>query len=301
MSAAMLSDRNYARNDYPRRERGALTWLLSAVAAGFILVAAFERLFNSAAFTEWLQLTLSSLQRGHVWQLVSYSFIHPVADIPSVFVVGFNLMCLYLLGREMESLLGTRHFLWLYFSAILMGAGAWLAVNYRFGGVLMGTWPGIAACLTLFSCLNPEQEIRMLFLFVPITIKPRYLVWFIAAVEVAGLVGWEIRGEISPFGYAHSAHLGGMLAGYLYFKLVHQLEWRNPDGRTEIELPAWLRKSRKPNPAAPGKFKLNLTSREDLRAEVDRILDKINSQGFNALTAEEKQLLDEARDQLSRS
>jgi len=297
----MLSDRNYARNDYPRREHGALTWLLSAVAAAFILVAAFERLFNSAAFTEWLQLTLSSLQKGQVWQLVSYSFIHPVADIPSVFVVGFNLMCLYLLGREMESLLGTRHFLWLYFSAVLMGAGAWLAVNYRFGGVLMGAWPGIAACLTLFSCLNPEQEIRMLFLFVPITIKPRYLVWFIAAVEVAGLVGWEIRGEISPFGCAHSAHLGGMLAGYLYFKLVHQLEWRNPDGRTEIELPAWLRKSRKPNPAAPGKFKLNLTSREDLRAEVDRILDKINSQGFNALTAEEKQLLDEARDQLSRS
>jgi len=297
----MLSDRNYARNDYPRREHGALTWLLSAVAAAFILVAAFERLFNSAAFTEWLQLTLSSLQKGQVWQLVSYSFIHPVADIRSVFVVGFNLMCLYLLGREMESLLGTRHFLWLYFSAVLMGAGAWLAVNYRFGGVLMGAWPGIAACLTLFSCLNPEQEIRMLFLFVPITIKPRYLVWFIAAVEVAGLVGWEIRGENSPFGCAHSAHLGGMLAGYLYFKLVHQLEWRNPDGRTEIELPAWLRKSRKPNPAAPGKFKLNLTSREDLRAEVDRILDKINSQGFNALTAEEKQLLDEARDQLSRS
>jgi hypothetical protein len=100
---AMLSDRNYARNDYPRRERGALTWLISAVAAAFILVAAFERLFNSAAFTDWLQLTLSGLQRGHVWQLFSYSFIHPVTDIPSVFVVGFNLMCLYLLGPDISS------------------------------------------------------------------------------------------------------------------------------------------------------------------------------------------------------
>jgi hypothetical protein len=37
-----------------------------------------------------------------------------------------------------------------------------------------------------------------------------------------------------------------------------------------------------------------------LRAEVDRILDKINSEGFGALTAEEKRLLDEARDLLSR-
>jgi len=241
----MLSDRHYMRDDYPRGRRGALTWLLSAIAAGFILVAAFERLFMSAAFTDWLQLSVSGLQKWHVWQLVSYSFIHPVADIPAVFVVVFNLMCLYMLGKEMESLLGTKRFLVLYFGAVLLGAGAWVAVNYRFGGVLMGTWPGIAACLTLFACLNPDQEIRMLLLFVPVTIKPKYLVWFIAAVEACGLAFWEIGGQVSPLGYAHSAHLGGMLAGYLYYRLVHQREWINPDGRTAIELPGWLRKSRK--------------------------------------------------------
>src|SRR6266540_2785706 len=104
----MLSDRTYLRNDYPRGRRGALTWLISAIAAAFILVAAFERLFNSAAFTDWFQLTFSGLQKGQLWQLVSYSLVHPVTDIPSVFVVGFNLMCLYLLGREMEMLLGTK-------------------------------------------------------------------------------------------------------------------------------------------------------------------------------------------------
>ena len=295
----MLSDRQYMRDDYPKGGRSALTWLLSAIAAGFILVAAFERLFMSAAFTDWLQLTFSGLQKWHLWQLVTYSFIHPVADIPSVFVVVFNLMSLYLLGREMESLLGTKRFLTLYFGAVLLGAVAWLAVNQRFGGVLMGAWPGIAACLTLFACLNPDQEIRMLFLFVPVTIRPKYLVWFVAAVECCGLAFWEIRGQISPLGYAHSAHLGGMLAGYLYYRLVHQREWLNPDGRSAIELPGWLRKSRKTAATTPAKFKVNLTNREDLKTEVDRILDKINSEGFNALTPEEKQLLDEARDQLS--
>jgi hypothetical protein len=53
-------------------------------------------------------------------------------------------------------------------------------------------------------------------------------------------------------------------------------------------------------PAAPAAYQVNLGSREDLRAEVDRILDKINSQGFGALTADEKRLLDEAKDLLSR-
>jgi hypothetical protein len=66
-----------------------------------------------------------------------------------------------------------------------------------------------------------------------------------------------------------------------------------------IELPRWLRRRRKTTPSTP-RFQVNLTSHDDLRAEVDRILDKINSQGFGALTNEEKRLLDEARDLLSR-
>ena len=52
--------------------------------------------------------------------------------------------------------------------------------------------------------------------------------------------------------------------------------------------------------AAPAAYQVNVGSPGDLRAEVDRILDKINSQGFGALTAEEKRMLDEAKDLLSR-
>jgi len=60
-----------------------------------------------------------------------------------------------------------------------------------------------------------------------------------------------------------------------------------------------MKNSQKSGAAAPS-FKVNIGTRENLRAEVDRILDKINSKGFGALTAEEKRLLDEARDLLSR-
>jgi uncharacterized protein YcgL (UPF0745 family) len=66
-----------------------------------------------------------------------------------------------------------------------------------------------------------------------------------------------------------------------------------------IDLPRWLRRWKKSAAPTP-RFHVNLSNRDDLRAEVDRILDKINSQGFGALTAEEKRLLDEARDLLSR-
>lgn len=101
---------------------------------------------------------------------------------------------------------------------------------------------------------------------------------------------------------ASSAHLGGMLTGLLYYRFVHNASWFNPEDRPDVELPRWIKRAKKSAPLAT--FDVNLppppSSREDIRAEVDRILDKINSQGFAALTAEEKRVLDEAKDVLSR-
>ena len=46
--------------------------------------------------------------------------------------------------------------------------------------------------------------------------------------------------------------------------------------------------------ASDYKFKVDISSEENLRAEVDRILDKVNRQGFYSLTDEEKEILSEA-------
>lgn len=301
----MLQDQPYLRDDYPKRGRTALTWLLSGIAAGFILEAVFQRMFASGAFTQWMQLAFPTLSHGCVWQLLTYPFVHPLEGILSVLQVAINLLCLHFLGREMETLLGSRRFLVLYFGAVLVAAGCWLAVNFaQPGAALSGTWPAILACLTLYALLNPDQEMRLLVMFVPVTLRPKYLAWGLLAINTLALLAWELRHQPLPMGYAPSAHLGGMLAGCLYFFLVHRREWRNPDGRTDIELPKWMRRARKASPAAaPGKFKVNIAppSPPDLKSEVDRILDKINSQGFAALSPEEKRLLDDARDQLGRN
>lgn len=299
----MLQDRPYMRDDYPRRGRTALTWLLCAIAAGFILEAVFERMFASSAFTQWFELTYPTLRLGCVWQLVTYSFIHPLESLLSVLQVAFNLLCLYFLGREMETLLGARRFLVLYFGAVLIAAGCWLAVNFNHDTALSGTWPAILACLTMYALLYPNQEMHLLILFIPVTLRPKYLAWGLFAINLLAFGLGEFRGQVLPVHYAPSAHLGGMLAGWLYFFLIHKREWRNPDGRATIELPRWMRKSRKTSSAAAGKYKVNLStpSPDDLKAEVDRILDKINSEGFSSLTSEEKRLLDNARDQLGRN
>jgi predicted RNA-binding protein with PUA domain len=65
-----------------------------------------------------------------------------------------------------------------------------------------------------------------------------------------------------------------------------------------IELPAWLRRKKAEKNTV--NYKVNVTPPADLKTEVDRILDKINSSGFSALTDDEKRVLDEAKDLLSR-
>lgn len=86
-----------------------------------------------------------------------------------------------------------------------------------------------------------------------------------------------------------------MLTAYGYYRVAGRVDPFGASFASRIELPRWLRRRKK----TAAHFTVNLTNRDDLRAEVDRILDKINSEGFGALTDEEKRLLDEARDVLS--
>lgn len=295
----MLSDRSYMRDSYPRTTRSALVWIISATVAGFILANIFERLFLSDHFTNLFALSFDGLKKGFGWELLTYGVMHRPGGPFDVLVFCFLLLCLYLLGRDIEGLIGTKRFVWLYLGSIIVGGLAWMGVNYRFGGQVMGAWAGVGALFMLFACLNANQRIPLLVFFVfPVTLKPKYLAWAALIFDVCGLIFLEIPQGEGQLGY-HSPRLAGMLVGLLYFRLIHEREWRTPDGLAEIELPKWFRKKQSvPEVAAPA-FKVNL-DREALRAEIDRILDKINSEGFAALTHEEKRLLDEAKDLLSR-
>jgi hypothetical protein len=115
---------------------------------------------------------------------------------------------------------------------------------------------------------------------------------------------YELPGAKLPFDMemASSAHLGGMLTGLLYYRFVHRAAWFNPEDRADVEMPRWVKRARKSSAALAELESAAVpppSSREDIRAEVDRILDKINSEGFSALSVEEKRLLDEAKDLLS--
>ena len=293
----MLSDRPYMREDYPRNQTSAVTWLISAVVAVVVLQYVFLRVLEGSAMLErLLRLSPEGIREGKVWTLFTYSFLHSTSNL--LHVVS-NLLGLYFLGRALQPLLGSKRLMWLYVGCVVSGGILWLATHWSGSGAVIGASAGVLGLFTVFAAFHPNRPMTFLLFFVlPVTLKPKYVAFALLGFELLGFVFYEIMGAASPLGtVAYSAHLGGMLAGWLYFRYLHDANWRTASA-SDIELPRWFKKTAKTSPAPT--FQVDVTRREDLRAEVDRILDKINSDGFGALTADEKRLLDEARELLSR-
>ena len=292
----MLSDRPYMHDPYPRERTSVLAWLISAVVAGFVLQIVTSRVFEAPGAAEhFFGLSVGALRSGRVWTLLTYSFLH---DPGNLLHILSNVIGLYFLGRVLLPVLGPSRFLGLYAAAVLLGGVVWAAANWHLGGVLIGASAGVFGLFITYACFYPHQPVTFLLLFIlPVTLKPKHVAIAAVLIDLTGCLFYEVMGVASPFGFAHSAHLGGMAAGWFYFRYVHEGHWRLPFRRSDIELPRWAKKDAK---AAPTAYQVNVGCREGLRAEVDRILDKINSQGFGALSAEEKRILDEAKDLLSR-
>jgi membrane associated rhomboid family serine protease len=288
------------RDDYQREKTSVVVWLICAIVAAFIFEVVFfsPRFARGADIFQQLAVTIPGLRAGHLWILLTHSFLHDPGNL--LHVIG-SVIGLFFFGRAVLPVLGPKRFLGFYAAALCVSSLTWALVHWRQGGAFFGAMAAVNALFVFFACLHPNEDISLLLFFLlPVRVKPKTLVFVWAGLELLGLIFYEILGSVSPFSFAPSAHLGGMAFGWFYFRFLYNAKWRQylPRRRTEIELPGWVKK--KPASAAPAEYHVNLTHRDNLRAEVDRILDKINSRGFGALTAEEKRTLDEARDLLSR-
>ena len=293
----MLSDRSYMRSDYSLPKTSILVWLIVAIVAGFIVQTVFLRWFGAGqGFMSAFAVTIDGLKSGKVWTLLTYSFLHSPANL--LHIVG-NLLGLYFIGRVLLPLMGDKRFLYFFGTAVVVGGLVWTATHWINGAhhYLIGASAGVTGLFIIFASLYPNRDVTfLLFFIIPVTLKPKYMAYGLIGMDLLGFLFYEVIGAVSPFGLAHSAHLGGMLTGWLYFRYVHSGKFSFPGSDSSFELPKWAKK--KPASVSP-KYHVNVGNKSDLKAEVDRILDKINSKGFGSLTAEEKKVLDDARDNMS--
>jgi membrane associated rhomboid family serine protease len=297
----MLSDRQYMREARSDSPFDLVKWLMAMFIALYVVQLIVERwLQQDTYYYGWFGLSAGAVLHGQrLWTLFTYDFLQNTAGYTGgVFLLIFNVLGLYFFGGDVRGLIGTKRLAWLYAGFIVIGAAAWCAA-YALGvdWPLFGPVVTLAGLFALYCSYHANEQITFLaFFIVPVTMKPKYFCWCWVALDLIGFLFYEMTGRPSPLWNGHIANLAAMLTAYGYYRLAGQ---GDPFGRfsaVRIELPDWLRRRKKS--AAP-QFTVNITSRDDLRAEVDRILDKINSEGFGALTADEKRLLDQARDVLS--
>tara|TARA_B100001964_G_C14187150_1_gene579189 strand:- start:457 stop:1377 length:921 start_codon:yes stop_codon:yes gene_type:complete len=243
-------------------------------------------------------LTEDALAQGKIWTLVTYAFLHD-----GIFHLLVNMLCIFFIGRALEPHLGPRKMSVLYLVSTVAGGGLWLITshwNWEGGGPylpnLLGASAAAMGLLAYFCAQRPNDNITLLIFFVlPCNLKPKWVLWGFLGISIYGIVGLE------EDNIAHSAHLGGLLAGLLYYGLTEKgANAGSGMPRIRVKKPAWMKVGSGKKTAETPNYTVNFTDRDSIQAEVDRILDKINEQGFGALTDDEKKTLDRAKNILNK-
>jgi len=187
---------------------------IALACAGVYLLQVLLGTFAPAVYSYlvfYLSLSGAGVTHGFVWQLVTYSFLHG-----GLWHLLLNMLTLWMFGSQEEQDWGSRRFLEYYFFCVVGAALVTVAVSYTGFGMTprtstIGASGGIYGLLIAFGMLYGDRE---LFMFpIPFLIKAKYLVGILIFIVL-----------ISTFqpsgGVANFAHLGGLLFGFLYLKLL---------------------------------------------------------------------------------
>lgn len=218
------------------------------------------------------------LAHGFLWQPLTYMVLHD-----GIWHILFNLLLLWMFGREVEYFIGPKPYAKLYLLAGALGGALWLAFNFNEVSPLVGASAGVLGCVIAFATLFPDRELTILVFFVlPVTLRAKYMALIAIAFDVVPLL------THSQTNVAHLAHLGGAGLGYLYIKslgygtMPRWLTWlRNLETRWQPKI----------KPVSQAR-----TPEEFMREEIDPILDKISREGMQSLTKQERKTLESAKD-----
>ncbi len=208
------------------------------------------------------------IERGYIWQLVTYMFLHG-----NLFHLAINMFIIWMFGTPLERLWGNNRFLKFYF--VCGTGGAVFSFIFAYNTAVIGASGAGYGILLAYAVLFPYNEVYVLGIF---PVKARTLVIVIAAVEfVSGISGGT--------GIAHFAHLGGMAAGLLYMRADHRTKrlWQGAKNLFE-KLPIKV--------TFKGDDSTNSSDGDDTSKNIDSILDKISSKGYENLSETEKRILE---------
>ena len=265
----------------------------------------------------------------HLYQLVTYLFLHA-----NFMHILSNMFGLWMFGCVIENVWGPKKFLFYYITCGI-GAGllqelaqfgsfymsvvesvpdAGLATVLEYGShyadalnawTTIGASGAVYAIILAFGMTFPNE--RLFIIPFPFPIKAKWFVIFYVAIEFFAALG------SSGYGVAHTAHLGGMLFGFLMIRYWN----RHPDSgynrsrgqqffenlkRNFEQRQQGHHSHNNPNMHVEQGGRQETDQEYNARKrqnqeEIDAILDKIRKSGYDSLTKEEKKKLFDASNQ----
>ncbi len=207
------------------------------------------------------------------WTLVTYMFLHG-----GFTHLLFNMLMLFFFGPRLEERLGSRTFIWFYLACGVGGAILSFATP---NALIVGASGAIFGVVVGFARYWPRERI---YIWGVLPVQARVLAIFMVVSSLwAGFAG-------ARDGIAHFAHLGGLVAGWIFLRAWERRRQRRVTARparprrvsvlADLEaLDRWKGIRRE------GLHEIN-------REEVDKLVRKANESGARSLTEDERAFLD---------
>lgn len=282
----------------------AVSWLLGLNLAVYFLQATVASPADVTGALGFHSRDISTMGRSW-WTISTYLFVHA-----SVWHLALSVCTLWLIGPRVEAAWTPGEFVRFY---LFCGLGGWFVHLLTAGSsVLIGATAGVVGVTLAYATLWPHEVVH-LFGVIPVTTR-----WLMVLMVGINLLGGIVA--MPEQGGAYLAHLGGLVAAWLYLRtstrvnlaevrrhvepvadlpedLPHAVPKSQRSPRTPVDADDAVARSQAlaapqqavtPSPAAAA------TPTESETARLNRVLDKISALGLESLTAEERQWLHDA-------
>jgi membrane associated rhomboid family serine protease len=256
-------------------KRVVLLALIGANVAAFIIQLVLEAIAPGVVH-DYLALSKDGLRGAYSWQFITSLLVFG----GPLHFLG-NTLALYILGRDIESILGQRHFLYLFLSGTFGGEIGHLFLMPA-DTLLYAASGGVAAVTIAYATILPELDLIAwdLHLF-RLNIKAKHLACALTFLSLVMLMV-DRHGAV-----IHSAIPGGLATGWVY---AHLLGFGHP---------SWLQQTLARRRTMAARIE-RLTPAEFIQQHIDPVLEKISRSGIQSLTRSERRVLARARDKFSR-
>jgi len=240
-----------------------------------------------------LPSSFSSLMK-QPWSIITHMFLHL-----GFWHIIWNMLLLYWFGQIVGDFIGDDKILPLYIMSGIFGGLVYMIHDlYLPGGTggaayAMGASAAVMAIIWTAAMLSPDYRMHLLLLG---PVKLKYIALGLLFMDLVGSAGNMNQG-------GHFAHIGGAVFGMLYIYLLRKgTDVMEPFAALGNKRSYPKTKSKPIKKTSRSKFKVvhnssktdsqeKSTSSFNQQEELDRILDKINVNGYDKLTEEEKDFL----------